>query len=68
LPADVAEQRLRHALVLADLPPDEFAGALLPTMFSERMTPEAVDAFGGSMLGSTSTCSRPCGPAPAGSC
>jgi pimeloyl-ACP methyl ester carboxylesterase len=50
LPADVAEQRLRQALVLADLPPDEFVGALLPTMFSERMTPEAVDAFGGSML------------------
>jgi pimeloyl-ACP methyl ester carboxylesterase len=50
LPADVAEQRLRQALVLADLPPDEFVGALLPTMFSERMTPEAADAFGGSML------------------
>jgi pimeloyl-ACP methyl ester carboxylesterase len=50
LPADVAEQRLRQALVLADLPPDEFVGALLPTMFSERMTPEAVDVFGGSML------------------
>jgi pimeloyl-ACP methyl ester carboxylesterase len=50
LPADVAEQRLRQALLLADLPPDEFVGALLPTMFSERMTPEAVDALGASML------------------
>jgi pimeloyl-ACP methyl ester carboxylesterase len=50
LPADVAEQRLRQALVLADLPPDEFVGALLPTMFSERMAPEAVDAFRASML------------------
>ena len=50
LPADVAEQRLRRALVLADLPPDEFVGALLPTMFSERMTPEAVEAFGARML------------------
>jgi surfactin synthase thioesterase subunit len=50
LPADVAEERLRQALVLADLPRDEFVGALLPTKFSERMTPEAVDAFGASML------------------
>jgi pimeloyl-ACP methyl ester carboxylesterase len=32
LSADVVEQRLRQALALADLPPDEFVGALLPTM------------------------------------
>ena len=36
LPADVAEQRLQQAQVLANLSsPDEFVGALLPTMFSE---------------------------------
>src|SRR5215475_4951370 len=35
LPADVAEQRLQQALVLADLPPDEFAGTLLSTMFAK---------------------------------
>jgi len=50
LPADVAQQRLQQALVLADLSPDEFVGALLPTMFSETTPPEAVDAFGASML------------------
>jgi pimeloyl-ACP methyl ester carboxylesterase len=50
LPADVAEQRLRQALVLADLPPDEFVDALLPTMFSEGTAPEAVEAFRPSML------------------
>jgi pimeloyl-ACP methyl ester carboxylesterase len=49
LPADVAEQRLRQALVLADLSPAEFVGALLPTMFSENTPPETVDAFGASM-------------------
>ncbi len=50
LPADVAEQRLRQALVLADLSPDEFVGALLPTMFSEATPPESVDEFGATML------------------
>lgn len=50
LPADVAEQRLQQALVLANLSPDEFVGALLPTMFSDATPPEAVDAFGASML------------------
>jgi pimeloyl-ACP methyl ester carboxylesterase len=50
LPADVAEQRLRQALVLADLSPEEFVGTLLPTMFSDATPPEAVEAFGASML------------------
>jgi pimeloyl-ACP methyl ester carboxylesterase len=50
LPAGVAEQRLRQALALADLSPQEFVGALLPTMFSEGTSPESVDAFGASML------------------
>jgi pimeloyl-ACP methyl ester carboxylesterase len=50
LPAEVAEQRLRQALVLADLSPEEFVGALLPTMFSDGTPQESVDAFGASML------------------
>ncbi len=49
LPADVAEQRLRQALALADLSPDEFIGALLPTMFSDGTPPEATAEFGASM-------------------
>jgi len=49
LSAEVAEQRLQQALVLADLAPDEFMGALLPTMFSEATAPETVDEFGASM-------------------
>jgi pimeloyl-ACP methyl ester carboxylesterase len=50
LPADVAEQRLQQALKLSDLPPDEFAGTLLPTMFCETTEPEDIDEFGASML------------------
>jgi pimeloyl-ACP methyl ester carboxylesterase len=50
LPADLAAQRLQQALVLADLSPEEFVGTLLPTMFSPTTPPEAVDAFGASML------------------
>jgi pimeloyl-ACP methyl ester carboxylesterase len=51
LPAEVTEQRLGQAMVLADLPPAEFVGRLLPTMFSEGTPPELVEAFGASMLG-----------------
>jgi pimeloyl-ACP methyl ester carboxylesterase len=36
--------------VLADLSPEEFVKTLLPTMFSQTTPPEAVDAFGASML------------------
>jgi pimeloyl-ACP methyl ester carboxylesterase len=50
LPADEAARRLQQAQVLASLPPGEFAGALLPTMFSKAPPPEAVDEFGASML------------------
>jgi len=50
LPADVAEQRLRQAFALADLSPQEFVDALLPTMFSEGTPPESVGAFRASML------------------
>jgi pimeloyl-ACP methyl ester carboxylesterase len=49
LPPEVADQRLRQALVLAELPPDEFVGTLLPTMFSEGTAPDAVEAFGAAM-------------------
>jgi pimeloyl-ACP methyl ester carboxylesterase len=50
LSADVVEQRLRQALALADLPPEELVGALLPTMFSDGTPPDSVDAFRASML------------------
>lgn len=46
LPADVVEQRLHQALVLADLTPDEFVEALLPTMFSEATPAQSVNEFG----------------------
>jgi len=49
LPADVAERRLRQALELSDLPPDEVVRTLLPTMFSEGTPAATVDAFGESM-------------------
>jgi pimeloyl-ACP methyl ester carboxylesterase len=49
LPADVAEQRLRQALALADLSPDELVRALLPTMFAEATPPEVVEAFGSTL-------------------
>jgi pimeloyl-ACP methyl ester carboxylesterase len=49
LPADVAEQRLQHALVLAGLPPDKLAATLLPTMFSAAATPEDIDEFAASI-------------------
>jgi pimeloyl-ACP methyl ester carboxylesterase len=49
LPHEVAEQRLRQALALADGPPEAFVAALLPTMFSKTMPPETVDDFRASM-------------------
>jgi pimeloyl-ACP methyl ester carboxylesterase len=51
LPAEVTQQRLQQALVLAELSPEEFVGTLLPTMFSQTTPQEAVDAFRASMLG-----------------
>jgi pimeloyl-ACP methyl ester carboxylesterase len=50
LPAEVGQQRLQQALVLADLSAEEFVAALLPTMFSDTTPPETVAAFGASML------------------
>jgi pimeloyl-ACP methyl ester carboxylesterase len=49
LPADVAEQRLRQALELSDLSPDQFVGALLPTMFSPSTPPGVVGEFGATL-------------------
>jgi pimeloyl-ACP methyl ester carboxylesterase len=49
LPPEVAEQRVRQALALADGTPEAFVGALLPTMFSKPMPRETVDAFRASM-------------------
>jgi pimeloyl-ACP methyl ester carboxylesterase len=49
LPPEVAEQRLRQALALADGAPEAFVGALLPTMFSKTMPRETVDDFSASM-------------------
>ena len=49
LPAGVGSQRLRQALVLSELSPDDFVAALLPTMFSAGTAPESVAAFGTAM-------------------
>jgi pimeloyl-ACP methyl ester carboxylesterase len=45
LPPEVAEQRLRQALLLAGKSPDQFAATLMPTMFSSAVPPDTVDAF-----------------------
>jgi pimeloyl-ACP methyl ester carboxylesterase len=49
LAPEIAEERLQQALALSDLSPDEFVGALLPTMFSENTPRESVDEFHASM-------------------
>jgi pimeloyl-ACP methyl ester carboxylesterase len=49
LPADVAEERLRQALELADGPPGALVDALLPSMFATPVPPETVDAFRATM-------------------
>jgi pimeloyl-ACP methyl ester carboxylesterase len=50
LPADVAAQRLRQALTLADTTPEEFRATLLPTMFTEGTAQDIVEDFGSSLL------------------
>jgi pimeloyl-ACP methyl ester carboxylesterase len=50
LPARVVDQRLRQALALAGLTPDEFRATLLPTMFADGTAPDVVDEFGASMV------------------
>jgi len=49
LPPEVAKQRLRQALALAEGPPGAFVDALLPTMFSKPIPRETVDNFRASM-------------------
>jgi pimeloyl-ACP methyl ester carboxylesterase len=49
LPVEIAQQRLQQARALADLSPEDFVNALLPTMFSEGTPRESVDAFGATM-------------------
>jgi pimeloyl-ACP methyl ester carboxylesterase len=49
LPVEIVEQRLQQAMALADLSPEDFVNALLPTMFSEGTPQESVDAFGAAM-------------------
>ena len=48
-PAEVAGQRLRHSLALADLTPEEFAGTLLPTIFRAGTPAETVAPFAASV-------------------
>jgi pimeloyl-ACP methyl ester carboxylesterase len=45
LPSEVAEQRLRQALVLAEGTPEAFVDALLPTMFHKWIARETIDEF-----------------------
>ena len=49
LPRDVAEQRLRQALALAEGTPEAFVDALLPTMFTKAMPQDTIDEFRASM-------------------
>ncbi len=46
LPAEVVDQRLQQSLRLADLPPDQFVRAMLPTMFTESAPKHVVEDFG----------------------
>ena len=59
LPAEVAQQRLAQAMVLADLSPEDFVGTLLPTMFSAATPQASVDEFGPAWRGSTRPASEP---------
>jgi len=45
LPPEVVEERLRQVLQLADLPPDRFVRAVIPTMFSASASAEIVGGF-----------------------
>jgi pimeloyl-ACP methyl ester carboxylesterase len=50
LPEATARQRLNQALELSELSPDSFVDALLPTMFSQETSADAVDSFRSAML------------------
>ena len=49
LPAEVADERVRQALRLADLPPDRLVEELLPSMFTDSAPAELVEEFATSM-------------------
>jgi pimeloyl-ACP methyl ester carboxylesterase len=50
LPAEEVDRRLRQVLDLADLPPEEFVGAVAPTMFTDAAPAGTVDAFVATMM------------------
>src|SRR5947199_5214681 len=43
LPPDVVDQRLRQSLEVADLSPEQFVAAMVPSMFSESAAAERVE-------------------------
>jgi pimeloyl-ACP methyl ester carboxylesterase len=49
LGVEAAEQRLARSLELSDLPPEEFATAMVPTMFSATVGPDVAEGFGHSV-------------------
>ena len=49
LPADTVAQRLRQAMELSELSPEQFVDALLPTMFSDATATETIEEFAASM-------------------
>jgi pimeloyl-ACP methyl ester carboxylesterase len=51
LPAAEVDARLAACLRFSELAPEEFAAALLPSMFSPQASPAAVAAFGAGMAG-----------------
>lgn len=50
LPRNVADDRLRQAMELADLSPERFVHALLPSMFSDSTPAAVVEDFRAAML------------------
>jgi pimeloyl-ACP methyl ester carboxylesterase len=50
LPPEVAGQRLRQAVEMAGLPPERFAGEVLPTLFSASAPPGLVARFADAVL------------------
>jgi pimeloyl-ACP methyl ester carboxylesterase len=49
LPAEVGEQRLAVSLQVSELPGEQFAAAMLPTLFAESAPADRVDEFAGIM-------------------
>jgi pimeloyl-ACP methyl ester carboxylesterase len=56
-PAEV-DERLRLCLRLADLPPERFADAMIPSMFSDSASAEVVSTFSASVRGFNPTAFR----------